>query len=446
MISAFPELPEMPKRPEARPRSWLLIILALGGVVLLLTGLLSLGFYFYLSHQERSVLTWTDPLTAVRPEALDPYLVLQPLAGYDLTAAINQALAEGAWDSAYALVVYSPALSDRQRAGNLLLLARYKDQGSERVLLCYQQVWDIAVLSPFLTDFVRADLLWQVAEGLQSLGATAEAREVYQNIRVIAEHSPALSPPHRQRWLSQLSQAFLALGDKEAADACAAKANTLVRKGQSQSAVLPSLPTLPQANPVLSPEIEQALISRQTAAQALVNYFASGNLNAPPTLILNLSQALQAENQARTSTGPQAAATQLAAHVSLAEEQVIWLTLKLQVASRGFGLSLVPEWEDQQGELRRQLAKAYEELYQLYGEQVVALPEAKDIDAGWAMILRQEALAGRLGLYPNYPESLLAEKLTQALKTQASKGIPGLGVELRTDNTSYFVFTSGREP
>jgi hypothetical protein len=91
-----------------------------------------------------------------------------------------------------------------------------------------------------------------------------------------------------------------------------------------------------------------------------------------------------------------------------------WLTLKYQVATRGFGLSLVPEWEAQAADIQSALSKAYEDLFFDYEDLVTALPEASLIGPGSYVVRRQMNLAGRLGRYPNYPDQQLADKLRDA--------------------------------
>jgi hypothetical protein len=130
--------------------------------------------------------------------------------------------------------------------------------------------------------------------------------------------------------------------------------------------------------------------------------------------------------------------------VAIAWHKVRWLTIKYQVASSGYGLSLVPEWEAQVAKIQSELSKAYEDLYALHGEQVIALPEADAIDRAWAEVLRREIEVGRLGLYPNYPEEQLTAKLKEATEKLIAAG-QGRSLHVDTlsqDNVNIFILAS----
>jgi hypothetical protein len=130
--------------------------------------------------------------------------------------------------------------------------------------------------------------------------------------------------------------------------------------------------------------------------------------------------------------------------VAVAWHKVRWLTIKYQVASGGYGFSLVPEWEAEAAEIQSDLSKAYEDLYALHGEQVIALPEADTIDQAWVEVLRKEIEVGRLGLYPNYPEEQLAAKLKEATEKLIAGGQDkSLPVDiLYQDNVRVFILTN----
>ena len=130
--------------------------------------------------------------------------------------------------------------------------------------------------------------------------------------------------------------------------------------------------------------------------------------------------------------------------VAVAWHKVRWLTIKYQAASGSYGLSLVPEWEAQVAEIQSELSKAYEDLYALHSEQIIALPEADAIDRAWVEVLRQEIEVGRLGLYPNYPEEQLAAKLKEATEKLITAGQGrSLHVDiLSQDKVNIFILAS----
>ena len=91
-----------------------------------------------------------------------------------------------------------------------------------------------------------------------------------------------------------------------------------------------------------------------------------------------------------------------------------WLTIKHQVAMGGFGISLVPEWEEQVNEIQSGLSTRYEDLYFAYEDMVTALPDASHLDQASYVVRREMNLAGRLGQYPNFPTQQMADKLQDA--------------------------------
>jgi hypothetical protein len=144
----------------------------------------------------------------------------------------------------------------------------------------------------------------------------------------------------------------------------------------------------------------------------------------PDNLTANLAQAMQAEDELRLGfyNAEPAEPPMLLEKVAIAWHKVRWLTIKYQVASGGYGFILMPEWEAQVAEIQSELSKAYEDLYALHGEQVIALPEADAIDRAWVEVLRQEIEVGQLGLYPNYPEEQLTAKLKEATENLIAAG------------------------
>ena len=74
----------------------------------------------------------------------------------------------------------------------------------------------------------------------------------------------------------------------------------------------------------------------------------------------------------------------------------------------------MPEWEAQAEQIRADLTKTYENLYALYADLIIALPEVSQIDKATEEKLRREVLAGELGRYPNYPEEQRRQQLLDA--------------------------------
>jgi hypothetical protein len=114
--------------------------------------------------------------------------------------------------------------------------------------------------------------------------------------------------------------------------------------------------------------------------------------------------------------------SQLGARINVHWHIIRWLMLKYQVASRGVGLSLVPDWEAQLPEIQSALSKAFEGLFFEYEDLVTALPEASLMGPGSYEVRRAVTLAGRLGQYPNYGERQMSDRLADAVTSLIASG------------------------
>lgn len=423
-------------------RKWLFFILVSGFLIFVLAGLIAFGAYFFTSRREASFSAWSDSIAYVKTENIKPALALLPLAGVPSSEAFSQALEAGELESAYAILAFSLDLPERERIGSSLLLARrYAEAGNaNKAKLCYHQASTIATLGPVLSDLTRADAYLQVGGGLANLGEQYEAKLNYDQAHTIALYSPYLKKAHKKSILDKLASAYNGIGEsqkaEQALDQSAALDLEVSDSTESESAgdkefLLghPNEPTL------ITQDIAEAEAARREAAHNLSNYLLSTLKQPPDNLRVNLAQALQTEDKAKLSfynTEP-AEPPVLLEKVAIAWHKVHWLTIKYQVALGGYGFSLVPEWEVQVAEIQSELSKAYEDLYALYGEQVIALPEADAIDRAWVEVLRQEIAFGRLGLYPNYPEEQLIAKLKEATEMLI---VAGQDKSLRVDTLS----------
>lgn len=390
-----------------RPKAWPLALLALG--VLLLAFLVWLGVDYW--TRTRPAPGWQDPVLQTRPDQVEPGLALLALAGWPREQVVDLALSQEAWETAYAILVHSPEIPDRERAGLWLLLGRtFAEAGqSERAVLCYRQAEAIAVLSSVLSDYVRADALSQAALGAAQAGQASLARRWAEETRVLVEGPTDLQPVLRQQLADRLREVYRLLGEAPPTVAIAA-ARPLPAGGVGE----PILPTLIQ--PVDLPEaVMQARKAREAAARRAAQWVAQGGSEEDwqPAL----ARALQQENEAVERALGSLAQDEIRLNVlaGIMQQRVMWLSTKYQVARRGFGTSIVPEWEEQAANIRSELARAYQELFSIHHDQVVALPTAAQVSQGWVEVLRKEAKAGFLGLYPNYPERQVAEDLARRM-------------------------------
>lgn len=434
-------------------RKWLFFILISGFLIFVLAGLIAFGAYFFTSRREVSLSTWNDPIAQIETENVKPALALLPLAGVSSSEAFSQAMEAGELESAYAILVFSLDLSERERVGSFLLLARhYAEAGNAtKAKLCYRQASAIATLSPVLSDLTRADAYLQIGSGLASLREQGKAKLNYEQAYTIALYSPYLKKAHQKSILDKLASAYEAIGESQRAEQALNQSAALDLEVSDSTESEPADKDreflLGRPNePTMTEEVAEAEAARREEALNLSDYLLSTLKQPPDNLMANMAQALRTEDEARLSfynTEP-AEPPMLLEKVAIAWHKVRWLTIKYQVASGGYGLSLMPEWEAQVAEIQSELSKAYEDLYALHSEQVIALPEADTIDQAWVEVLRQEIEVGRLGLYPNYPEEQLTAKLKEATeKLIAADQDRSLRVDiLSQDNVNVFILTS----
>jgi hypothetical protein len=435
-------------------RKWLFFILASGFLIFVLAGLVAFGAYFYTSRRGVSLSTWSDPIAHVETNKVMPALALLPLAGLPSSEAFSQALEAGELESAYAILVFGIDLSERERVGSFLVLARrYAEAGNTtKATLCYLQARNIATVSPVLSDFTRADAYLQVGHALASLREQGEAKLNYDQAYTIALYSPYLKKAHQKSILDKLAPAYKAIGERQSAEQALDQSATLDLEASDSTESEPAdkdrkfLLGHPKEPTLMPQEIADAEAARREAAHDLSDYLLSTLKQPPDHLTANLAQALQAEDEVRLSfySAEPAEPPMLLEKVAIAWHKIRWLTIKYQVALGGYGLSMVPEWEAQSAEIQSELSKAYEDLYALHGEQVIALPEADTIDRAWVEVFRQEIEVGQLGLYPNYPEEQLTAKLKEATEKLIASGQDrSLRVDiLYQDNVNVFILTS----
>ena len=406
-------------------RNWLWILLAFVALFVVVA-VVSGAAFLYLRQQRLENEVWREPLSAVVPEDVEADLALYPLAGAADLETLDAAITNGDLETAYAALVYNPELQDEQRIGRLILLGRrFTDAGiAEKAHLSYQQIYEIAVLSPVLSDPTRADALLAAGRGWAEVGRDARALEAYDQVYVIAVRSPYLHMAHRRDLLAMLETAYL---EVEAPNKAAEARQRIIELDQGSRPQQPQeagdTPDLGvETEVVSSPEVGAIEEGRRQAAYNLIQSLNGAEI--PPELANELAMALRAEDAAKLALYRQEmeAATQLSRRIGLHWQIIGWLTLKYRVAMQAFGLSLVPEWEEQRADIQSELSKAYEDLYFDYEDLVTGLPDATLIGPGSYQVRRQMVEAGRLGLYPNYPEDQMAAKLSDAASRLISAG------------------------
>lgn len=406
---------------------WGLIIIFGTVFVLVLILLATVGILLFTrqnsSNTAPSIITGNSPVNQLNVETIDPALALASLGGVPESELLTEAIEKLRPETALATLLFSPNLSTKESAGGFLQLAAVYAGGNnfEKAALSYRLAGTLATLAPDLPDTVRADLFVQAGEGLTGIARPAEAKFYFDQAFVIAAKSPYLQAAHRRRIFERLHQNYQAIGERAAA-----------RESLSLSANPPNLQLVAQADailpvgePVPLPEAAQiAEADRWQAAQELAAQLVQRGGQVSPETVGALAAALVAEDLQKLPyyRSEFENTSQLSKKMDITRAQIAWLSIKYRVAKRGYGISLVPEWETQAEEIRSELTKTYETLFALTADLVVALPDVSQLDKATEERLRTEILAGELGRYPNYPEeqrrAQLLNATDQLLRTQ----------------------------
>lgn len=399
-----------PKRASNR-----LLILLVGAVVLLtLAGLGLLGAYFFLSREPAQAAEWVNPTTLVANEAIAPDVAVLTLAGESDSRVVDAALDAGEQETAYATLAYALLIPDNVRSGSWLLLAQnMQARDPARAAVGYQAALDLASLGPTLSDLARADIAVQVARGNAALARDSIARLALAQGENIARYSVTLLPAQRRTILNQVAQGYRNLGDVELAQGITAHMDEYAAgPGVVVSQTPALLPTL-RGSVTLPTAVMTALAARQQAAAGLAARWLAAGPSTRDTLAQALGQTLRSEDDARAEFYAAADALPLADQLALQHDRISWLTIKLRAARGAYGLSLVPEWEEQADTMAAELADVYTALINGYGQQLDTLDEVEGVQAQ-VELLRQGLLWTRLGLFTDDAEQVLSEQLADA--------------------------------
>jgi len=415
----------------------LLLVVAIAAVVIVL-----------LTQQQPRSVGWHDPIIAILPEEIAADLALYPLAGASELDTVDAAIDNGDLETAFAALVFGMDLTDAQRIGRLILLGGLFADAElpERSALAFQQIEDTALLSPELNDPARADALLASGRGWAVLGEHDRALEAYDQVYLIAAQSPFLQMANRRDLLGALEIAYREAGDDQRAEESHAAIIELDQQTTPHPPASPGrVPSLIQEETAISsPEVGALEDARRQAAFDLLDPLSEGE--APPAnLVERLAGALEAEDSAKLELYQQelGSTTQPNRRIAVNQQLARWLMLKYKVASGGFGISLVPEWETALADIQSELSKAWEGLFFDYEDLVTSLPEATLIGPGSYAVRRQVLLDGRLGRYPNYPAEQLADKLQDAVRDLiSSETVDQLYVDVRRDDGDQLFFLS----
>jgi tetratricopeptide (TPR) repeat protein len=414
--------------------------------LLVLVGVASGAAYLYLNLTGSG--GGSSPVDQLRPDKIDPAIALATLAGISDLDVLNQSLAQGDLETAYATVLFNTQLTHREHVGNLLLLGQeYAKAGdSSHAQLCYRQASLISVLSPTLSDYGRATSLLEIGGGFADQGNREEALFSYDQAFVLASHSPFMKDPYRAEVLGQLATGYSALGERDRSEECSSLKVEILYSTDGQATSSAGSPEQPVVNflyqiPAPTTEMVASYEDRRVeAVQELMASLQGGSDKGAVSqeLLTKVTQALVNEDNARRTAleDQMGAATSMVLRIGIAEARVDWLLIKYRVALGAFGLDLVPAWSEDVAGIAAELGTARGELHAIYGEQIDTFADEMAKDRAWFDVVRLEILQGQLGLYPEYPEEELISQLSEVSARLAEAGDQSVRPEVSYEDTT----------
>jgi len=391
---------------KSRVARMLLVI----AVLLLGVGVVLLWLYLRpVSHA--SVVGEATPMPAVldrgRHGEERPVAWLQSLGRRTASAALGNMLARDQWDAALVEVLYSTDLSDRERVGALLQISDaflVAGRDSEARALA-ERARDLCVLSPSLPDLLRANCFLDVGKALVKCRVLDGAVFSFSLARLVVVEGALADPAQGAAVLKSIGEIYAQAGRVSQAEKLSQEAQELA----ADVALVEEAPVSP-VNLSVEPSRELAAViaRRKQAVDLLIAALSGHEEEMKQRAAAELASWLQVEDRQRSK----AEAFVSGSAEGLAWERVRWAAIKVRVAERGFGLSILPEWEQRGDELRRDLAAAYDAYlrasgggYDRQGAQVVE-------QMVWAM--RRVLADCELGLNPYCERTVLLAELQDA--------------------------------
>lgn len=381
---------------------------------------------------------WITPQDQVETNKIDPGIAIAILAGISDAASVDDSLAAGDFEGAFAQIAYGSEFSDANRVGTLLLLGNRYAAAKQTVKAAwmYQYAVFLATVSPQPSDLNRIQTLLEAAQGLKALNMETNARAALDQAYLIAEYSYALPRDTRAQAAEQIArmyQKFGALKQAQQARQLAQDTITLADESAVNAARRPFRiqPTDMSANP----DIVALLKERTAAARELVDAL---NLNPPQTeadlpeeLVRALGDALFEEDAVRMDyyASQFDASADASAQLGVLREKLTWLALKYRIAKKGFGISLVTDWEDQAAEIAQELNDTYADYFAITQQQAAGLAKADESNRSNEDLIRNAIVAGRWGAYPQYDEADLRAQLDEVSQALRDEQVPSLRLD-----------------
>jgi hypothetical protein len=373
---------------------------------------------------------WIMPQEQVDTQKIIPGVAIAILAGTSDSASVDDSLAAGDFEGAFAQIAYGTEFSDANRVGTLLLLGnRYAAaKQTTKAAWMYEYAVFLAVVSPLPSDLNRVQTLLEAAQGLKALDMEANARAALDQAYLIAEYSPAMPRDTRAQVAEQIARLYDKFGASKLAQDARQLANDTITLADESAVNLARRPfRIQPTDPPANPDIVAKLKERVAAARELVDAL---NLNPPKSeadlpddLVRALGDKLYEEDGLRMAyyASQYDASPDASSQLGVLRDKLTWLAIKYRIAKKGFGISLVPEWEDQAADIGQQLNDTYADYFAITQQQAQSLDKTDESDRSIEDLLRGAIVAGRWGIYSQYDEADLRSQLdtvSQALRDQ----------------------------
>jgi len=351
-------------QPSTRRRHiWLQLTLLIGFIFCLILGVGALAALFLLKTEPESVPA-VSPLSTIAVSNIAANHALGQLAGDPAKALAFQATQAGELDLANAITFFSVELTDSDRLALWLQLGRryLAAEKTAQGINAYNHARTVAVLSAGLSFNERSQALLQIVDDLLKVHATAPALDAAIQVKRLAEQTPDILPAQRSQIFEMLRQMSKQLGDSTFEDEVDAAARNpyLTPPGVALTSRWNNL-----AEPLSEdPTVLEAVSLRQQAARGFADRLVqTGGIDVDPerqtlmNALLNEDHVRNASFQRLISSG-----IDLGQQFTLLQRQREWAALKLRVAARGYGISIVPQWEAALPQFQQELTSANNNL------------------------------------------------------------------------------------
>lgn len=388
---------------------------------------------------------WIAPQAQVDNKKVMPQVALAILAGTSSAGSVDDSLAAGDFEGAFAQIAYSTDFSDADRVGTLLLLGSRYAAGKQtaKAAWMYEYAVFLGTVSPNPSDLLRVQTLLEASQGLKAIGMEPNARAALDQAYLIAQYSFALPRDTRAQLLEQIARSYQGFG--------ATKQANEARQMGADSAILTTEDAINNsrrpfkvqpAEPPESADLVVKVKERFSAARELLDAL---NLNPPKNeaempedLIRALGDKLFEEDGMRTEyyAAQYDAAQDASAQLGILRDKLRWLSLKYRIARGGFGISLMPEWEDQAEEIASELNETFSDYFAITEQQASSLDKTDEANRSTEDVLRASLVAGRWGLYPQFDEEDLRARLDEVSQVLRDEQVASLRLDSFTRGTA----------